>query len=92
MALQAAKAVAPLLESQVQGSAKPSALALELMGEGVAIRRGQLRCRRRRGRAEVGHKIRNADIALMAHRGHHGNGAGHQGPGNPFVVEGPEVF
>jgi hypothetical protein len=47
---------------------------------------------RRRGGADIGDKIGDGEIGLMAHAADDGHGAGGEGVRQLFVVEGPQVL
>ena len=52
----------------------------------------ELRCRRRRRRAEIRDEIRDGEVHLVTHCGNHRNGARDDRARDPLFVEGPEVF
>ena len=56
------------------------------------IRRRQFRGRRWRGRAQVCHKVQNAEVYLMPYGRHKRHTAGIGGPRNGLVVEHPQIF
>ena len=83
------QALALLLEGEEKASPEATCLAFHAMGEGFPIRGGQLRRCRGGGGPQVSHKIRDADVALMADGGDHGARAGDDSAGDAFVIERP---
>ena len=47
---------------------------------------------RRRGRAQVGHEIRDGDVGFVSHGRDHRHGTGGDGPRHGLLVEGPQIF
>ncbi len=64
----------------------------EALGTGALIRRHQLGGRRRGRGAQVGGKVADGDIHLVAHRAHHRDGGVGDGARHRLFVEAPEIF
>ena len=65
---------------------------IQLRQRVATIARHHLRRRCRRGRTQVGRKVHQGDIGLVAHAADHGHRAPHHGTHHPLVIERPQVL
>ena len=72
--------------AQPPGQLIQRGILLVLVGDGQLGRVGG------GSRPQVGHKVGNGHVRLMAHGGDHGNTGGVDGAGHVLVVEGPQIL
>ncbi len=85
----------PLLgleQLEARGTFKAMLLASQELGNLVLCLGNQLSGGRRRGSAQVGHKVGDGEVGFMADRGYDGQAARSNGAGHALAVEGGQIF
>ena len=87
-----AQPVPGLADHPLSGPLQPPGLEADALQQFALVGHDYFCSRRRGGRPGVGDKVGNRKVGFVAHGAHDRNAAGGNGPGQDFLVEGPEVF